>query len=206
MVGDDALSAYLDKLAGRTAAPAGGAAAAMGAAQAAALLAMTARFCDGPRHSGHTEMAGQIIAEAEQSRHACVALMAADGEAYGSVMAALQLPKDTGERRAARAAAIAAALVTAADPPAEVIAVAGRLLELAQMLEPIVNRSIAPDVAAAVEAIRAAIGTSRTNIEANLSGITDPAARDRLTGVVTGTAALEAKASQIIAAVRARYA
>jgi methenyltetrahydrofolate cyclohydrolase len=61
-------------------------------------------------------------------------------------------------------------------------------------------------VAAAAEAIRAAIATSRTNIEANLSGITDPAARARLTRVITGTTALEAGAGQVIAAVRARYA
>lgn len=203
---DDTITAYLDKLAERTAAPAGGATAAMNAAQAAALLAMTARYCDGPRHSGHTETVGEIIAEADHLRHACVALMVADGESYGSVMAAYQLPKDTEERKAARAAAIGAALAIAADPPAEVIAAAARLLELAQTLQPIVNRSIAPDVAAAVEAIWAAIATSRTNIEANLAGITDSAARDRLTRVITGVAALEARAERVIAAVRARYA
>lgn len=203
---DDTITAYLGKLAERTAAPAGGATAALNAAQAAALLAMTARYCDGPAHAGHAEAVSKIIAEADQLRHTCVALMAADGESYGCVMAAYQLPKDTEELRAARAAAIAAALVTAAAPPAEVIAAAARLLELAQMLQPIVNRSIAPDVAAAVEAIRAAIATSRTNVEANLSGIIDPAARDRLTRVITGVAALEAKAGQVVAAVRARYA
>jgi hypothetical protein len=43
-------------------------------------------------------------------------------------------------------------------------------------------------------------------VEANLSGITDAAARDRLTEVITGVAALEARAGQVIAAVRARYA
>jgi formiminotetrahydrofolate cyclodeaminase len=203
---DDTITAYLGRLAERTAAPAGGATAAMNAAQAAALLAMTARYCDGPAHAGHAGTVSKIIAEADQLRHTCVALMAADGESYGRVMAAYQLPKDTEELRAARAAAIAAALVTAAAPPAEVIAAAARLLELAQMLQPIVNRSIAPDVAAAVEAIRAAIATSRTNVEANLTGIIDPAARDRLTRVITGVAALEAKAGQIVAAVRARYA
>ena len=68
------------------------------------------------------------------------------------------------------------------------------------------SRSIAPDVAAAAEAIRAAVATSRTNVEANLSGVTDPAARERLTRVITGVAALEAQAGQVIAAVRARYA
>ena len=203
---DDTINDYLGRLAERTAAPAGGATAAMTAAQAAALLAMTARYCDGPVHAGHAEAVGKVIAEADQLRHTCVALMAADGEAYGSVMAAYRLPKDTEELRAARSTAIAGALVTAAGPPAEVIAAAARLLELAQVLEPIVSRSIAPDVAAAAEAIRAAVATSRTNVEANLSGVTDPAARERLTRVITGVAALEAQAGQVIAAVRARYA
>jgi len=203
---DDTINDYLGRLAERTAAPAGGATAAMTAAQAAALLAMTARYCDGPVHAAHAEAVGKVIAEADQLRHTCVALMAADGEAYGSVMAAYRLPKDTEELRAARSAAIAGALVTAAGPPAEVIAAAARLLELAQVLQPIVSRSIAPDVAAAAEAIRAAVATSRTNVEANLSGVTDPAARERLTRVITGVAALEAQAGQVIAAVRARYA
>lgn len=157
-------------------------------------------------HAGHADAVGKIIAEADQLRDTCVALMAADGEAYGSVMAAYQLPKDTEELRAARSAAIAGALLTAAAPPAAVIAAAARLLDMAQALQPIVSRSIAPDVAAAVEAIRAAAATSRTNVEANLSGITDAAARDRLTRVITGVAALEAKAGQVITAVRARYA
>lgn len=205
-MGDDTITAYLGRLAERTAAPAGGATAALNAAQAAALLAMTARYCDSPAYAGHAETASEAVAEADRLRHKCVALMAADGESYGGVMAAHRLPRGTREERAVRAAAIAAALVTAAGPPVEVIAAAARLLELAQALQPLVNRSLAPDVAAAAEAIRAAIATSRTNIEANLSGITDPAACDRLTRVITGTTALEAGAKQVIAAVRARYA
>lgn len=212
---DDTIAGFLAKLAERTAAPAGGATAALNAALAAALLAMSARFCDGRESAGQAVPPGQsagqavppgdIVAEADRLREACAALIAADGESYAPVMAAFKLRKDTDEQRAARSAAIAAALVTAAGPPAEVIAAAARLLELARALEPMVNRSIAPDVAAAVEAIRAAIATSRTNIEANLSGITDPAARDRLSAVIAGTAPLEAHAAAVIAAVRARY-
>lgn len=203
---DDTITAYLGRLAERTAAPAGGATAAMNAAQAAALLAMAARYCDGPRHAGHAGAMRAIATEADELRHRCVALLAADGESYRGVTAAYALPKDTAEQRAARSAAIAAALVTAAAPPAEVIAAAARLLDLAGQLEPVVNRSIAPDVAAAVEAVRAAAATSRTNVEANLSGITDAAARARLTAVIAGVAPLEARAGQVIAAVRARYA
>lgn len=202
---DDTVAGFLGKLAERTAAPAGGATAALNAALAAALLAMSARFCDGQAHAARAGEIGEIVAEADRLRDACYTLIAADGESYGPVMAAYRLPKDTGEQRAARSAAIAAAMVTAAGPPAGVIAAAARLLELAGTLEPMVNRSIAPDVAAAVETIRAAVATSRTNIEANLSGITDPGARDRLTAVIAGTAPLEARAAQIIAAIRARY-
>lgn len=203
---DDTISGFLGRLAERTAAPAGGATAALNAAQAAALIGMSARFCDGRKHAGDAAAIGQIAAEADRLRHACAALIAADGDSYGPVVAACKLPRDTGDQRAARSAAISGALVTAAVPPAEVIAAAARLLELARALEPVVNRSIAPDVAAAVEAIRAALATSRTNIEANLSGITDPAARDRLTLVIAGTGPLEERAAQVIAAVRARYA
>jgi len=74
---DDTITAYLSKLAERTAAPAGGATAAPNAAQAAALLAMAARYCDGPKQAGHAEAVEKIIAEADQLRHVCVALIAA---------------------------------------------------------------------------------------------------------------------------------
>lgn len=202
---DETIDVFLGKLAQRTAAPAGGATAALNAAQAAALLAMTARFCDGPRHAGNAETVETIIGDAERLRDKCTALVAADGAAYGPVMAAYALPRDTEELKAARSAAIAEAMVTAAVPPSEVIAAGARLLELAELLQPIVNRSIAADVAAAVESARAAIGTSRTNVEANLSGVTDAAARDQLTQVVADVDALEARAVKVIAALRAVY-
>jgi formiminotetrahydrofolate cyclodeaminase len=202
---DETLAGFLGRLADRTAAPAGGAAAALNAAQAAALLAMSARFCDGHAHTGHAGTVDEIVTEADRLRESCVELIVADGESYGSVMAASRLPKETEDQRAARSAAIAAALIAATLPPAQVIAAATRLLDMAEALQPLVNRSIAPDVAAAVEALRAAVATSRTNVEANLSGITDPAARDRLTGVIAGVEALEARSAQVIAAIRARY-
>jgi len=202
---DEPIASCLDKLAERTAAPGGGATAALNVAQAAALVAMSARFCDGPKHVAHADTIDAIVAEADRLIRACAALMDADGDSYGSVMAAYKLPKDTEEDRSARSAAIAAALITASGPAAEVITAAARLLDLAEMLQPLVNRSIAPDLAAAVEAISAAIGTSRTNVAANLSGITDPDARDRLTTAIAEAEALEARADQVIAAVRARY-
>jgi len=51
---DETIGSFLTRLAARSAAPGGGATGALHAAQAAALLAMVARFSDGPRYDAET--------------------------------------------------------------------------------------------------------------------------------------------------------
>ena len=53
------------------------------------------------------------------------------------------------------------------------IRVADEILALAEELEPIGNRNVISDVAAAADAARAAATTARVNVEINLGGITD---------------------------------
>jgi methenyltetrahydrofolate cyclohydrolase len=200
------VSSFLAELAARTPAPGGGAAAGLHAAQAAALIEMVARYSDGPRYAAHAESIGRVQTEAERLRIECAELIDADAGAFGSVAAAYALPKQTGEQKAARSAAIAATLITAAEPPAEVIAAAGRLIELAEVLRPVANRNVLSDVAAAAEAVRAAVATARINVEVNLPGITDPAARERYQAVLAGVDLLLAGAAEVTAAVRAELA
>jgi len=202
-VRDETVGGFLAKLAARTAAPAGGAVAALNAAQAAALLAMVARYTTGPRYAAVAHTAEHVIREAEQLRAECTDLIAADAAAFGSVAAAYAFPKDTAEQQAARSAAIAAALVTATEPPAAVIAAAARLLDMAEALRPAGNRTVLGDLAAAADAARAAAATSRVNVEANLTGITDTAARERYGEVIAGVDALLARADAVTSAVRA---
>ncbi len=202
---DETIDSFLGKLASRTSVPGGGATAALSAAQAAALLGMTARYSGSPRNAEHAGTIAAIIADADRLREASADLIAIDGEAFGAVAEAYQLPKGTDEQRAARASAIAAAMVTASSPPAELIGIGTRLVELAELLQPVVNRTVAGDVAAAVQAVRAAIATSRVNMEANLSGVTDPGARERLTAVLASVDDLERRADRLTAAVRASF-
>ena len=202
---DETIDSFLDKLAARAPVPGGGATAALHAAQAAALLGMTARYTEGPRYAEHAETIGMIVAEADRLRAVSADLIAADGAAFGAVAAAYRLPKDTGEQRSDRSAAIAAAMVTASSPPAELIGIGGRLLELAEALRPIVNPTVAGDVAAAVEALRAAVATSRLNVAANLVGVTDAAARDRLTAALGVADELADRAARLTAAARAGF-
>jgi len=200
---EEPIDTFLERLAARTPVPGGGATAALHAAQAAALLAMTARYSDGPRYAEHADTVARIIREADRLREVSADLIAVDGEAFGAVASAYKLPRQTEEQQADRAAAIAAAMVTASSPPAELMGIGGRLLDLAELLQPIVNPAVAGDVAAAAQAIRAAVVTSAVNVAANLSGITDTGARDRLTAALREADELEVRTGRLTAAIRA---
>jgi formiminotetrahydrofolate cyclodeaminase len=178
----------------------GGPTAALHAAQAAALVAMVARYSNGARYDA--DLMARILTEADGVRDEALALAEADAEAFGAVSAAYQLPKETDEQLQARSAAIAAALVGAARPPADVIRAARRLVELAEELRPAGNRNVITDVAAAAEAARAAAVTARVNIEVNLRGIKDNAIRTELTATAAITDEIIARADRVVAAVR----
>jgi formiminotetrahydrofolate cyclodeaminase len=199
-VRDETVEEFLDRLAARIPAPGGGATAALHAAQAAALVAMVARYSDGARYDAL--LMGRIVTEADGLRAEALRLAEADAEAFGAVSAAYQRPKDTAELVAARSAAIAEALIGAAGPPADVIRTALRLIELAAELLPAGNRNVITDVAAAAEAARAAAVTARVNIEVNLRGIKDEAIRDELTATAGLTDEIIVRADEIVAAVR----
>jgi methenyltetrahydrofolate cyclohydrolase len=201
---DQTIEAFLGELAARVPAPGGGATAALHAAQAAALLAMVARYSDGPRYDA--ELMDGLVTRADKLRDEALMLAEADAAAFGAVAEAYRLPKDTGEEKEARSAAIAAATAEAAWPPAYVVRLARLLTEMAEELLPAGNRNVITDVAAAAEAARAAAVTARVNIEVNLRGIKDPAlaAEFRATAAVTGE--IIERADRVVAAVREEIA
>src|SRR5918998_5968465 len=173
----DTVDTFLEQLAARVPAPGGGATAALHAAQAAALVAMVARYSDGAKYAHHAEAIRRIRDAADELRENALTLAEDDAAAFTAVTEAYRLPKTTDAEAAERSAAIAAAVLGAARPPAFVVGVAGRVLELAEELLPVSNRNVVSDVAAAAEAARAAATTARVNIEINLGGITDAVAR-----------------------------
>ncbi|GAA1694930.1 cyclodeaminase/cyclohydrolase family protein [Fodinicola feengrottensis] len=151
---------FLTRLASRTPAPGGGAAAGTQAAMGAALLAMVARYSDG-------EVAGRVVTAADELRETGLRLAAADAAAFEAVGTAYKLPKTTDDERQARTAAISSALAGAVEPPLAVIAAARQLIDLAEQLLPVSNKNVITDIAAAAESIRAAAAISRVNVEIN---------------------------------------
>jgi formiminotetrahydrofolate cyclodeaminase len=201
-ISDEKLGDFLDRLADRVPAPGGGATAALHAAQGAALLGMVARYTTGDKYAEHRETIGRIIAEADELRGIALRLAEADLEAFTAVANAYTLPRSTEAENAARSAAIAQALADAAWPPAQVISVAGMVVDLAQALAAIGNHNVISDVAAAAEAARAAAATARVNVEINLAGISDEQASLEMIAQTGRTDDIIARAELVTAFVR----
>jgi methenyltetrahydrofolate cyclohydrolase len=201
---DDTIAAFLDQLAARVSAPGGGATAALHAAQAAALLAMVARYSNGPRYDAG--LMNRIVTEADALREDALALADADAKAFSAVAEAYRLPRTTERETSARSAAISSALAGAARPPADVVRTALLLVSLAEDLLPAGNRSVITDVAAAAEAARAAAVTARLIVEVNLKGITDPVLAEEFGAAAAVADPVVERADAIVAAVRAEVA
>ena len=80
---------FLQRLGARTPTPAGGSVAALCVAQAAALVAMVARYCDAPPLA---EQAERLVSRAQE-------LVVDDERAFGAVAAGWALPRGTDQRR-----------------------------------------------------------------------------------------------------------
>lgn len=186
--------------------PRGGASAALHAAQAAALLAMVARYSTGEKYAAHQSVVERIIRESDALRGRALTLAEQDAAAFTAVTDAYRLPAGDDTAKAARSAAIARALVDAARPPAEVITAALDVVELAETLLPIGNPNVITDIAAAAEAARAAATTARVNVEVNLTGIREERTREALLADTARVDEIAARAERVTAAVRVELA
>jgi methenyltetrahydrofolate cyclohydrolase len=193
---------FTRQLAERAPTPGGGSVAALGAAQAAALVAMAARFTTGPRYAAVAELADEVATAADQLRERALDLVDGDQQAFTAVAAAYRLARDTQNDRARRSAAIRDALADAAVPPATLVGVARELVGLVERLRPVANPSVLGELAAAADATYAAASTGRVNVEANLRGLPEGDARRQLFGEIADVGQLLDRALEVRESVR----
>jgi formiminotetrahydrofolate cyclodeaminase len=181
--------------------PGGGSAAALAGAVGASLLAMVAAL---PKPRAAT---AEDAARLEAAGGRCAALgsrlsslIDRDSEAYDRVVAAFRLPKETESEKAARAAAIEAALREATETPLEVMRACGEAIEQATVVAAFGNRNASSDVRVGLELLGAGLRGARLNVEVNLGSIKDAPFADAAAGEVERMAA-EAEAG--VAAARA---
>lgn len=165
---------FLDRLSSPEPVPGGGSASAVAGSFAAGLIAMVARLSLGrPKYAAYESTHRRVLAFAEHAALWFLELADRDADAYAALAAALKLPRETDEEKAARTGAIQAAARHAAEVPLDVVR---KCVELEAEVEAMAGRSnlnASSDVNVAALLAEAAGRGAAANVLVNL-----PAAGD----------------------------
>ncbi len=155
--------------------PGGGSAAALAGALGSSLLAMVAAL---PKSRAATL---EDIERLKAAGQRCVALSAElealverDSDAYDLVVAAYKRPKTTDQEKAARSAAIQAAMREAIIAPVAVMRASAAAAEQGVVVAALGNPSASSDLRVGFELLGAALRGARLNVEINLDSVKDP--------------------------------
>jgi len=173
---DMKLTEFCAALASKEPAPGGGSASANMAAMGVGLLAMVANLTIGKKkYAEHDALMQGIITEADNLRQKLVDAIDRDTEAYNGVSAVFSMPKETDDEKAARSAAMQAALKAATEVPYEVMELCQASLALATRTVGKSNTNAASDLGVAAQSLFAGTYGAWMNVLINLSGIKDEA-------------------------------
>ena len=172
MLVDLTLKEFEEKLASESPTPGGGSVSALAGAQGAALLEMViAVTLKGEKYAASRPKLEPIRTKASSLRRDFRLLVDRDAEAYESVVAAMRLPKESVEERAARKAARDRALLFAAEVPLRTAELAAALAALAEDAAPHVNPNVASDLLVAALLAEAALGGAAANVRINIEAL-----------------------------------
>jgi formiminotetrahydrofolate cyclodeaminase len=184
---DLTLAAFVERLASADPVPGGGSASAVAGALGASLVAMVAALSEGrPRYAAHAGTLARAGSEGRRLVERLLDLADQDAVAYGSFAAAMKLPRETDEERAARSAAMRTAARTAAEVPLACVAACRELLGAADSLAGRSNANAASDLAVAANLGEAAARGAAENVLINLPAMGDELLAMQLTEQVVG--------------------
>lgn len=172
---DKRLQGFLEELAGSSATPGGGSAAALAGALGAGLVSMVCRLTIGRKRFAPVEnQVRGVLEEAETLRMRLMDLADADTRAFDQVMAAYGLPKEMQEEQATRQTAIQAALQAATQVPLETARACAHVVKLAAQVITMINPNALSDAGAAAMLADAGLKVAQLNVAVNLGAIDDP--------------------------------
>ncbi len=176
----ETLESWVAALAAPTAAPAGGAAAALAGTLGAALVQMVAGL------TGARERYAAVHAEAADARErarrlaeAMLALASRDAEAFDGYARALAMPAGTGDERQTRERAKAEALRDGSDVQLELLAQLGSAADLAEAMAQRGLAAALGDAATAAFLAAAAARSAYWAVRSNLHNATDRPSAER---------------------------
>lgn len=169
------LKMFLDDLASSSPAPGGGSVAALSGALGAALISMVCNLTVGKKKYADVEADMRKIAQqSEELRHRFTVLVDKDAVAFGKVMEAYSLPKDTDPQKALRGAAVREATKEATLVPLEVMKHCIDGLALAQQVASRGNLNSISDAGVGALMLHTACEGAALNVRINLNTLDDP--------------------------------
>jgi formiminotetrahydrofolate cyclodeaminase len=195
------LQVYLDDAASNKPAPGGGSVSACVGALGAALVSMVCNLtCGREKFAGVEAEMTTLLEASEAARGRLEQLLQEDTTAYGGVITAYKMPKETAADQAARSQAIQDGLVIAADVPLEICRVAVEVCRLSKVAAGLGNPQAVTDAGIGAILGEAAVVGAALNVKINLGSIKDQAYVEKADAEIT---AIQAEAAALRAEVLA---
>jgi formiminotetrahydrofolate cyclodeaminase len=206
MTKNNTIAKFLDELASEQPTPGGGGAAAIMGAVGAALVSMVANLTIGKKnYEAFDAELKATNAAAEKVRAELTAAIDEDVVAFNAVMGAYGLPRGTDEEKAARAAAIQAALKQATDAPLRAVKACHEVIKLSAIVADKGNVNVISDAGVAVLAANAGLRSAALNVYINAKSIKDREFAEIRLGEVNALTELAAlKTEEVYAVVRGK--
>lgn len=193
------LDEFTRRLADGQPTPGGGSASAMAGAMGAGLISMFCNLAVGKKKYAAVQVEMEEAAEsAGQWRERLMELVDLDSAAYGQVLVANRMPRESDAEKAARRKAIDEATMVATRTPLETAARCVTALELVPSLAAKGNPNALSDLKVGMELLFTAFTGARANVEINLPWLPQAEAaeiRDELSALI-------AQAERLVAAGR----
>ena len=170
------LRSFVDRVASADPIPGGGSVAALAGSLGAALGQMAIRITkDKKNYQQYAERYADALDRLAPYTATFLELVDADSEAYGRVMAAYNLPKDSPERERA----IQEGLIRATEIPSRTANCAAETLRILENLRPVIHGNVASDLQVGMQMLRSCLQGAIANMRTNLTDVKDPEVRLR---------------------------
>lgn len=168
------LEEFAAELASNSATPGGGSAAALSGALGAALVSMVCRLTIGKKgYEDYFAELEEVLGLAEDLRTKLIEAVDVDAGAYGKVMNAFRLPKDTEDQKKDRTAAVQSAFKEACESPRRTSLWSLDVLRLCARIASKVNVNAASDLGVGATQALAGLEGACMNVLINLPSIKD---------------------------------